>query len=116
MGRALRSGQLQGLPPLVQQAALDDLGNASITGTRTQSSEAGLLYRVNYIENGAAKQATYNDQGKRINPAGSSSAAPQDVQPGPGLDLRDANTGEPMRGAATPATTGPIRQRNAGGY
>ena len=117
VNEAMRTGRLQSLPPVVQQAALADLGDATVTGTRAQSSAAGVLYRVSYIENGTPKQAIYDGEGHRVTPAGGAATRPGvDAQPGPGLDLRDPDTGEPLPGAATPATTGPIRQRNTGGY
>ena len=117
--QAMQSGRLRSFPPVVQQRVLDDIGAGRIVNTRTQSSSAGVLYVVTYLQDGTPRQAIYDAEGRRVATPGGGGAASQpavDAQPGPGLDLRNAETGQPLPGAATPATTGPIRQRNAGGY
>ena len=89
---ALQSSKLSGLPPVVSQAIRDDVGPGRITQVTTASTEAGLLYRVSYIEKGTARIATYDGVGKRLVTAGSSATRPADAGP----------------------TSGPIRQRNGG--
>ena len=99
---ALRSGQLSALPAAVQQAARRDLGDATPTGSRAQSTEAGILYRVRFVNNGKPGSVVYDAAGRYVSGERPASAGEAGESPEGTAVTGDGATPPPTAG--TPPT------------
>lgn len=63
----LQNAKLGGIPPEARQNITAQLGDVQIASSDVKSTDAGVMYKVTYIQDGKPSSAMFDSDGNRVN-------------------------------------------------